>query len=156
MKKSLLVIFSLLALLSCSKQDPQQPEQPEQPGGEVEEPTGFQIALSYDSLANTVTAIPSDSSEYVLQIWMKQDFILDYGDDFSEAHILESLQAYIDLCVEWEMAFPTFRGEATVDVYEFFDQPYPGEEFIAMAAQINTATGKLEGKAFYLFFRSLL
>jgi len=150
MKKYLLVIFVLLAIVACDKAN--DANQPEQPSGK-EEPKDFSIALSYDSVANTVTAIPSDSTgEYVLTVWMVDDYILDYGDDFSDAHVKESLQSYLDLCIDYGMAFPTFVGSQTLQVYEFFDQPYPGEDFIAMAAEFDVKTKKVQGSVFKIFF----
>lgn len=149
MKKTLFVILSMLALIACNKNnEPQQPGQPSE-----DDPAIFTITLSYDSVANTVTALPSDTAvEYLFQIWMTQDFILDYGNDFSDKHIAESLQDYIDMCIAWDMSFPTFVGKTTMDVYEFFDQPYPGEEFIAMAARFNLQTRKIDGKVEHIFF----
>lgn len=155
MKKTLLIIFAMLALVACNKKDEAQQPGEQQTGGNSgkEEPTGFHVSLTYDSEANMVTAMPSDTMvEYVLFVWMKEDFILDYGDDFSDEHVKESLQAYIDMCIEWNMAFPTFRGETSMDVYEWFDQPYPGEEFIAMAASFNKQTRKIEGGVDHIFF----
>lgn len=149
MKKTLLIIMSVVALMACSKDNEPKPGQPT---GDLT-PTTFAITLSYDSVANTVTAVPTDSTvEYIFQVWMTQDFILDYGNDFSDKHIAESLQDYLDMCIAWEMAFPTFVGTTTMDVYEFFDQPYPGEEFIAMAASFNLQTRKIEGRVEHIFF----
>lgn len=156
MKKTLLIIMSVVALMACSKDNEPKPGQPsgDNPSDTVpQDPATFAITLSYDSVANTVTAVPTDNAvEYIFQVWMTQDFILDYGNDFSDKQIAESLQDYLDMCIAWEMAFPTFVGTTTMDVYEFFDQPYPGEEFIAMAASFNLQTHKIEGRVEHIFF----
>lgn len=160
MKKILLIIICMLALIACNKNnEPQQSSDDNNPSDTIpqdtvpQDPVAFSVALSYDSVANIVTAVPSDTDvEYVLQVWMVQDYVLDYGNDFSDAHVKESLQDYLDMCIAWEMSFPTFTGTTTMDVYEWFDQPYPGEEFIAMAASFNLQTRKIEGRVEHIFF----
>jgi len=127
-----------LAIVSCDKDAPSQPDQP---SGDQ---TSFAITLTYDSAANAITAIPADTtSDYVLFVWMVQDYIADYGNDFSDAQIYANMQSYISQCIMFEMSFPLFRGCETVDVYDFFDQPYPGNECIAMAAPYDTKSRKL-------------
>lgn len=162
MKRILFVLLSVLALIACKKNnEPQQPGNPSTdvtPSDTVQQdtipgPVAFSIELSYDSSDNIITAVSTDSMvEYVLQVWMKEDFIMDYGDDFSDAHIAESLQSYLDMCVEGGIQFPTFVGNTALDVYEFFDQPYPGKEIIAMAAKFNMTTLKIEGPVYHIFF----
>lgn len=153
MKKNFLFILLIIALIACNKKnDSLQPEQPSVPV--IDSDTVYMtINLSYDSSTNEITAIPSDlATEYVLSVWMKADYIADYGDDFSDAHIKESLADYIGQFMIYGIAFPTFIAETTIPVYDFFDMPYPGEDFIAMAAKINQKTGEIEGHVFHLFF----
>ena len=150
MKKIVFIIMTVLVMISCDKNpETQLSDNPSVDTVPIDSIV-FTVALSYDSMYNTITAVPSDSTiEYVFTVWMVQDFILDYGNDFSDGHIAESLQDYIDM---WEMSFPTFVGATTMDVYEFFDQPYPGEEFIAMAVPFNMQTHKIDGRVEHIFF----
>lgn len=153
MKKIVFIIMTVLVLISCDNNHETQLSDNPSVDTVSMDSTGFTVALSYDSMYNTITAVPSDSTiEYVFTVWMVQDFILDYGNDFSDAHIKSSFQDYLDMCIVWSMAFPTFVGSETMDVYEFFDQPYPGEEFIAMAAKFNMKTKKIEGDVFHINF----
>jgi len=154
MKKTVFLLFSLFFLIACNKNnDPQKPS--DNPSGGDDTST-FRISLSYDSVANTISAIPSDSTvEYVMTIWMVEDYKIDYGNDFSDAHIKESLQSWVDDCIGCGMGFPLFRGRETQLVYEFFDHPYPGEEFIAMAGQFDSKTKKIVGSVFHINFTTL-
>lgn len=152
MKKTMLFFMLLLAFVACKQNDPQQPDTPTD---DDQNTTSFTIALSYDSVANTVTSIPSDTAaDYVLLVWMVQDYIADYGDDFSDDKVFENMNSYIRQCIMYQMGFPLFYGCETVDVYDFFDQPYPGEDCIAMAAPFDTEKRKLLKPVSYIFFTS--
>ncbi|MCQ2344123.1 MAG: hypothetical protein MJ002_04255 [Paludibacteraceae bacterium] len=158
MKKYLLIIpLLLLALISCDKKDnSNSPDSPVTPPDTTENPpvvTNNVIALTYDSTNVTVTAIPGDSVEtYVLQVWLVEDYILDYGDDFTDAGVRNALASYLDMCIDWQMQFPIFDMTETTLVYDWFDQPYYGVEHIAMAASYNEQARKIDGPVSFIRF----
>lgn len=153
MKKTIFLSLLLLALVACNQNNPQQPDKPVVEDDDQDTTSVTGVLLTYDSVTNCVTAVPSDSiSDYVLFVWMVQDYIADYGNDFSDDHIFESMESYIQMSIQYQMSFPIFQGSTTVEVYEYFDQPYPGEDYIAMAAAFDVEKNELIKPVSYLFF----
>lgn len=158
MRKILLLIPLLfLALISCDKKDDSNtPEPPVTPPDTTENPpviVSNAIDLTYDSANITVTATPGDSVvTYVLQIWLVEDYILDYGDDFTDEGVKNALSSYLDMCIQWQMIFPTFDAPETTLVFDWFDQMYLGKEYIAMAASYDEQARKINGPVSFIRF----
>lgn len=158
MKKILLLIpLLLLALISCDKKDDSDsPDAPVVPQDTTVVPpvvVNNAITLTYDSVNVTVTATPGDSVEtYVLQVWLVEDYILDYGDDFTDEGVKNALSSYLDMCIDWQMQFPIFDMTETTLVYDWFDQPYYGVEHIAMAASYDEQARKIDGPVSFIRF----
>lgn len=147
MKRFLLLPLIFISLFACNKKDDSNTPEP---------PVTRQdslVVLTYDTTEKTVTATPGDSVvTYVLQIWLVEDYILDYGDDFTDEGVKNALSSYLDMCIQWQMIFPTFDAPETTLVFDWFDQMYLGKEYIAMAASYDEQARKINGPVSFIRF----
>lgn len=147
MKRLLLLPLIFISLFACNKKDDSNTPEP---------PVTRQdslVVLTYDTTEKTVIATPGDSVvTYVLQIWLVEDYILDYGDDFTDEGVKNALSSYLDMCIQWQMIFPTFDAPETTLVFDWFDQMYLGKEYIAMAASYDEQARKINGPVSFIRF----
>lgn len=147
MKRLILLPLIFISLFACNKKDDSNTPEP---------PVTRQdslVVLTYDPTEKTVTATPGDSVvTYVLQIWLVEDYILDYGDDFTDEGVKNALSSYLDMCIQWQMIFPTFDAPETTLVFDWFDQMYLGKEYIAMAASYDEQARKINGPVSFIRF----